>query len=223
MPLNDNQRDELRQMARCEVGRVSERAHFVLMLDQGMTPKQIGQAMTYEVRVVRRWLGRYAADGVDGLYDRSRPGRPTIEPHLNDIVETQAGQPPTVYGYLQTVWTVALLTLHVFTRFNSAVSLSTIRRALHAIRYSWHRPKLTPARKPDPQRLARQARLAEVLAGAADAGLDATLIAADECDVHLLAVLRAMWQRIGEQLRLPTPGQNRRRSVFGGLNIRTGQ
>lgn len=32
-----------------------------------------------------------------------------------------------------------------------------------------------------------------------------------------------MWQRIGEQLRLPTPGHNQRRSVFGGLNIRTGQ
>jgi hypothetical protein len=41
-------------------------------------------------------------------------GSPALEPHLTDIVEAQAGQPPTVYGYLQTVWTVALLMLHVF-------------------------------------------------------------------------------------------------------------
>jgi transposase len=180
---------------------------------------QIAHVMGYEVRTVRRWLRRYDAHDAAGLYDQPKPGRPALERHLTDIVEAQAGQPPTVYGYLQTVWTVALLTLHVFNRFRVAVSASTVRRALHAIHYSWHRPKLTPARKPDPQRAARQARLAEVLA----CPPEATIVAADECDVHLLAVLRAMWQRIGEQLRLPTPGQNRRRSVFGGLNVRTGQ
>lgn len=218
MQLNDSQREALRQMARQAVGRVSERAHFVLMRDQNMTQAQIADVMNYEVRTVRRWLKRFDADGMDGLYDQPKTGRPVREPHLTDIVETQAGQPPTMYGYLQTVWTVALLTVHVFTRFKAAVSPSTVRRALHAIGFSWHRPKLTPARKPDPHRAARQARLAEILACP-----DATVIAADECDVHLLAVLRAMWQRIGEQLRLPTPGQNRRRSVFGGLNIRTGQ
>jgi transposase len=166
MPLNDSQRDELRQMARREVGRVSERAHFVLMRDQNMTQTQIAAAMNYEVRTVRRWLKRFDADGIEGLYDQPKSGRPLLEPHLTDIVEAQAGQPPTVYGYLQTLWTVALLTLHVCTRFNikAAVSASTVRRALHTIGFSWHRPKLTPTRKPDPQRAARQARLAEILA-----------------------------------------------------------
>ncbi|MFC1464581.1 MAG: helix-turn-helix domain-containing protein [Candidatus Brachytrichaceae bacterium NZ_4S206] len=98
---------------------MSERAHFVLMRDQGMTPVQIADAMTYEVRTVRRWLKRFDADGIAGLYDQPKTGRPALEPHLTDVVETQAGQPPTVYGYLQTVWTVALLTLHVFTRFKA--------------------------------------------------------------------------------------------------------
>lgn len=220
MPVNDTQRQKLRQMARREIGRVSERAHFVLMRDQNMTQQQTANVMGYGVRTVRRWLSRFDAEGVDGLYDVPKMGRPQLEPHLTDIVETQAGQPPTVYGYLQTVWTVALLALHVLNRFRVDVSASTIRRALHAVRFSWHRPKLTPARKPDPLHTAKQARLAEVLACPP---AEATIIAADECEVHLLAVLRAMWQRIGEQLRLPTPGQNRRRSVFGGLNVRTGQ
>jgi len=126
-----------------------------------------------------------------GLYDAPRSGRPKIEPHLNDIVEAQAGQPPTGYGYLQTVWTVALLALHLAGRLGVQVSASTVRRALHAIRFSWHRPKLTPARQPDPQRATREARLAEVLASSPDA----TLIAADECEAHLLAVLVAAHRR----------------------------
>jgi len=220
MQLDDNQRQGLRQLARQASGRVSERAHFVLMRDQGMTQQQIANAMTYNLRTVQRGLSRYDLAGLAGLQDEPRPGRGKIEPHLNDMVETQISQPPTVYGYLQTVWTVALLALHLMEHFQVRVSASTIRRALHTVRFSWHRPKLTPARKPDPQRTAKQARLAAVLASSPT---QATLIAADECDVHLLAVLRAMWQRIGTQLRLPTPGQNHRRSIFGGLNIRTGQ
>lgn len=223
MPLDDTQRSALRGLARTAVGRVSERAHFVLMRDQGMTERQIAQAMSYSLRTVQRQLSRFDAQGIFGLYDAPIPGRPRIEPHLNNIVEAQASQPPTVYGYVQTVWTVALLALHVATRVRSrlsaGVSASTVRRALHAINFSWHRPKLTPAHTPDPQRQARQARLAEVLASPPDA----TILAADECDVHLLAVLRSMWQRVGMQVRLPTPGQNRRRSIFGGLNVRTGQ
>lgn len=220
MPLDHNQRQTLRQMARRETGRVSERAHFVLMRDQGLGQKQIADLMGYSLRTVQRALSRFDVQGTQGLYDVPRPGRRKIESHLNDIVETQVGQPPTVYGYLQTVWTVALLALHMVERFKVGVSLSTVRRALHAVRYSWHRPKLTPAKKPDPKRAAKQARLEAVLASPA---VDGVIIAADECDVHLLAVLRAMWQRIGKQARLPTPGMNHRRSIFGGLNIRTGQ
>ena len=220
MPLDDNQRQALRQLARQAVGRVSERAHFVLMRDQEMTQAQIAQTMNYSMRTVQRWLNRYDQYGLDGLEDAPKLGRAKIAPHLNDIIETQAGQPPSVYGYLQTVWTVALLTLHLAERFGIKVSPSTVRNVLHQMRFSWHRPKLTPARKHDPDRAIKQARLAEVLHAPASA---ATIIAADECDVHLLAVLRAMWQRIGEQLRLPTPGHNQRRSVFGGLNLRTGQ
>jgi transposase len=31
-----------------------------------------------------------------------------------------------------------------------------------------------------------------------------------------------MWQRVGTQVRIPTPGQNAKRGVFGALNVRTG-
>jgi hypothetical protein len=47
-------------------------------------------------------------------------------------------------------------------------------------------------------------------------------LAEDECDTQLLAVVRAMWQRVGEQLRIVTPGQNAKRGLFGVLDARTG-
>lgn len=216
--LNDNQRYELRLLARQEIGRVSERIHFVLMSDQGKSPPMIADTFGYDVATVRDWLKRFLVSGVAGLFDEPRSGRPSLYRYLDSVVEAQVSQPPTCSGYLQTIWTLALLVLHLGQRFRIWISSATLRRALTRVHYTWKRPKLAPARRRDPNRVAKEARLAEALADPS-----ATVIAVDECECHLLAVVRAMWQRVGEQLRLPTPGQNRRRSIFGGLNLRSGQ
>lgn len=216
--LNDNQSEELRRAARQAVGRVSERMHFVLMYAHGLSVDEIGRVMNYDPRTIMYWLHAYAAGGLAALDDAPRSGRPKQESHLTDVVETQAGQPPTVYGYLQAVWTVGLLVWHLTERFGVRVSAATMRRALAAVHFTWHRPKLTPARRPDPQRAEKEARLQTVLADP-----DAILIAEDECDMCLLAVVRAMWQRVKTQVRLPTPGQNAKLAVFGALNLRTGE
>jgi len=46
---------------------------------------------------------------------------------------------------------------------------------------------------------------------------------ADESRIQLLPLLRAMWYWVGQQIRVPTPGNNVTRMIFGALNIRTGQ
>lgn len=215
--LNDIQRDEMRLLARRMIGRVSERIHFVLLADAGQSPPEIGALLGYDAATVRLWLKRFLTDGVAGLDDEPRCGRPCTQPHLADIVETQTGQPPTVYGYVQSIWTIALLMTHLGERFRVWVSASSLRRALYGLGFTWRRPKLWPARRPDPERTVKEARLAVALTDP-----HATVVAVDECECHLLAVVRAMWQPIGQQARLPTPGLNRRRSIFGGLNLRTG-
>jgi transposase len=216
--LDDTRRTELRQLARQAVGRVSERAHFVLLADQGHSAPEIGTLLSYDPATVRTWLKAYEQAGCANLDDAPRAGRPRKEPFLTAVVQAQASQPPPNSGYLQACWTVALLAWHLLDRFRIAVSAATLRRALRAARFAWRRPKLAPARRRDPRAAEKEARLAEVLADP-----DAHVLAEDECDVHLLAILRAMWQRIGEQVTIPTPGQNAKRGVFGGLNVRTGE
>ena len=216
--LDDIQQAALRQFARQAIGRESERAHFVLLSDQGYSPDEIGQLMGYAMNTVKLWLSRYAKQGQVGLVDEPRSGRPPIERHLKDILETQASQAPTSYGYIQALWTVRLLVIHLTNRFCVHISASSVRRALHALRFSWHNPKLAPARRPDPDRIEKEAHLHAVLADP-----DATIVAEDECEVCLLGVVRAMWQRVKTQTRLPTPGKNAKLGVFGALNLRTGQ
>jgi transposase len=221
--LNDSEISSLRLLARQEIGRVSERIHYVLMAGSGLSAPHIATLMGYDADSVRTWLSRYAANGIEGLRDQPRSGRPRKQPHLDSMVEAQISPTPDVNGYVQSVWTVALMVLHLALRFKTLVSASTVRRALHRIRFAWKRPKLAPARRADPDRAAKEARLAAVLADP-DPQANANIVAVDECDCHLLAIVRSMWQRIGlaGQKRLPTPGQNHHRSVFGAFNLRTG-
>lgn len=215
--LNDTQKAELQQVARQAVGRVSERAHFVLLSAAGHSPPVIGRLMGYDAQTVRGWLCTYQQRGRAGLEDDPRSGRPKKEPYLTAIVQAQASQPPPNSGYLQACWTVALLVLHLARCFRVIASPFAVRRALHRAGFRWKRPKFAPAQRRDPQAAAKQARIAQALAD--PTGI---FLAEDECDLHLMAVLRACWQRIGEQLRVVTPGQNAKRGVFGALDLRTG-
>lgn len=218
LELDDSECSQLRQMGRQAVGRVSERAHFVLLSAQGYSPPEIGALLGYDVQTVRTWLKAYQAHRCAGLDDAPRSGRPPLDRHLTAVVQAQASQPPPNSGYLQACWTVTLLVLHLATRFRLGVSPSRVRRALHQAKFCWKRPKLAPARRRDPRAAEKEAKIAAILA---DPG--ATLIAEDEADSQLLPILRAMWQRMGEQVRIPTPGQNAKRGMFGALNLRTGE
>lgn len=215
--LNDTQVADLREFARHAPGYVCERAHFVLLSHKGFSCAEISEMLGHAKNTVRQWQERFQREGICGLLDRPRSGRPSKSLHLTDVLEAQMSQDPPCFGYLQAIWTIAMLMTHLCERFRFTCSRSTVRRGLAKIRYSWHRPKLSPAQRPDP--LAEERRAALDAALAENSGV---LLAADECDMCLLAILRSMWQRIGEQARLPTPGQNAKIGVFGAINLRTG-
>lgn len=215
--LSDEQRHELRRVAREAVGRVSERAHMVLLAGQGHGVPEIAKLMEYTAQAVYPWLERYHKLGVTGLYDEPRSGRPPNEPQLVAIVQAQTSQPPECFGYAEAGWTLGGLLRHLRQRFKVQVSRSTLRRALPRAGFVWGRPKLVLPTGQDPATAAKLVRL-----DAALADTQATLIAEDECDMMLLPVLRATWHRRGEQPVVLTPGKNQKRPVFGSVNLRTG-
>src|SRR5512138_912350 len=109
LELNHTEQMDLQRQARRAIGRVSERIHFVLLSAQGYSPPEIGELMGYDLACVRVWLKAYRDGGVAALEDAPRSGRPRSDKHLDDVVETQVGQPPPRFGYLPSIWTVALL------------------------------------------------------------------------------------------------------------------
>jgi transposase len=221
-PLTEGQRRDLERVRRRAVGRVSQRAHMVLLSARGYSVQQIAEIFAVGEEVVREWLHRYTREGPTGLDDRLRPGRPPRDRLARHIVDAQASQSPRAVGLVQGCWTVGLLAAFLVARFRLPLSPSSVRRHLKAGGWRWARPRLAPAshapagqRKVDPAAAWKLAHIARALASTA------TVLYLDECELQLLPVIRACWMK-GPRLRVPTPGQNRKRAVFGALDARTG-
>ncbi len=73
--------------------------------------------------------------------------------------------------------------------------------------------------KRDPDAAAKEAAIAAALRRARRG--ECRLLFLDECDLHLLPVLRACWQK-GPRLRVPTPGTNAKHAFFGALDAVSG-
>jgi transposase len=217
--VSDAQRRELEQVSRQAVGRVALRAHMVLLSARGYRVPQIAAIHDCGCDVVRLWLHRYAQKGVAGLDDLPRSGRPPAHPLAGHIVDTQASQSPECSGHVQSCWTVGLLTAFLAPRFRLVLSCSSVRRYLHRMGWRWVRPRLAPAHKTDPDAPAKEAALAAAQQEARQGR--AHVLYCDECDLHLLPVIRAMWMK-GPRVRVPTPGTNARRAFFGALDVVSG-
>jgi len=217
--LTETQRDELNALSRQAIGRVALRAHMVLLSDRGFTVPQIAIIHACGEDVVRIWLHRYEQHGVAGLEDEPRSGRPPKDPLAGPIVDAQASQSPPCSGHVQCCWSVALLRAFLAQRFRLVLSCASLRRYLHQMGWRWARPRLAPARQPDPAAEAKQTALKEALAEARQ-GL-AALLYLDESDLHLLPLIRSRWMK-GPPRRIPTPGTNRRRAFFGALDAVSG-
>ncbi len=218
---NDDELQELKRMTRQEIGRVAQRAQMILLSAQRRTVPEIARIFEVEYKTVRKWIRRFNAAGPGGLYDEPRSGRPhklseTVRDKLIEMIQ----QDPERAGYQATFWTVAMLVLALADQLRVQLSQSSVRQALHRARLAWGRPRLAMPPKTDPEKAAKQWAIAQAVV---DAGPEAAVLYADESRIELLPLLRAMWHWVGQQIRVPTPGSNIVRDVFGALNIRTGQ
>jgi transposase len=221
-PLSLEHQRRLREMRRRAVGRVALRAQMVLLSARGYTVPQIAEVFDVGEDVVRTWLHHFQERGPDGLADQPRPGRPPKDRLARQIVHTQMHNSPRANGLVQACWTVGLLTSFLLARLGLALSPSSVRRHLHASGWRWARPRLDVAthaprgqRQEDPAAPLKPRLIERALHSAA------VVLYLDECELQLLPVIRARWMK-GPRVRVPTPGQNAKRALFGALDARTG-
>ncbi|UCD50532.1 MAG: helix-turn-helix domain-containing protein [Phycisphaerales bacterium] len=78
LPLRDGDREKLEAMVRKHTlaQRLALRAQILLLCADGIPHRQVKRQLHTSVDAVVRWRGRYEEEGLDGLQDRPRSGRP---------------------------------------------------------------------------------------------------------------------------------------------------
>jgi transposase len=220
--LTPEEQKSLRRQQRRAIGRVAERIHYVLLFARSYPIDQIAALYQVDPRTVASWLERYRTLGVEGLDDLPRSGRPR---RASVAAAAEAccclAASPDQVGAERTTWTRRLLRRHLQERLGCRLSLRTIGRLVAQLGFVFGRPKLTvkPVPGSDEEREASRA----IIATARAVFPKAPCLFGDECDVHLVPVLRGTYHRRGQQPEIPTPGSNHKQPVFGFLNGTTGE
>lgn len=127
--------------------RVRQRAQLIRLLDKGHPPEAVADLMAISVGQVYWWYNRWREEGLAGLSDKPRSGRPTVgdAAYLAKLAEVLEQEPPAL-GYGFNVWNARRLIAHLEQETGVKMAERTFRDLLARLGYVYRRPKhdLTP-------------------------------------------------------------------------------
>src|SRR5205823_8331408 len=134
---------ELRSLARRERdGRVSSRLLALANALDGMRRDEAARAAGMDRQTLRDWVHRYNAEGVAGLRDRPRPGRPCgLDEGQQDALKALILRGPDLARDGCVAWRARDLRGLAERRFGVRYSESGIRRVLHGLDLSWQKAR----------------------------------------------------------------------------------
>ncbi len=127
--------------------RVATRLHAVVLNMEGKSAPEIAQTLKVHRTKVCQWFHRWQDDGIEGLLEGHRTGRPerlSKEQHqtLADILE----RGPVAYGFHSGVWTCPMVCRIIEEEFSIRYHPAHVSRILHGLEFSVQRPKKILAR-----------------------------------------------------------------------------
>lgn len=159
--LTAEQRTELETLYRkTKVPRLRTRAQMVLLAaEQGLSAPAIAAIVRESDDTVARWLKRYVAEGVAGLLDAPKSGRPTVlnEAYRAELVSVVRRRPRSL-NLPFSLWTLQRLVDYMAEHTGQRPALNTLRSALRQAGVVLSRPQHTVS-SPDPEYLLKKRRL----------------------------------------------------------------
>jgi transposase len=155
------QRKELDQLYRTTTApRLRTRAQMVLLsAEQGLKVPQIAVIVRESEATVLRWLKRYRAEGLKGLQDAPRPGRPAeVTAGYRAELLAAVRRRPRSLGLPFSLWTLQRLVDYLAEQTGIRVSDETVRRALKQAATVLSRPQHKIS-SPDPEYQVKKRRL----------------------------------------------------------------
>lgn len=144
--------DEIR---RSEESRYDHRLHGVLLVAQGMSCRQVSELLGDAPRTVAYWVRRFERDGLGGLTEEERPGRPRrlSEEQIQSIDAVLRGQ-PVDFGLTGNLWDGKTLSAYLERQWDVSLGTRQCQRLFRQLGFRLRKPRSLIA-KASPEEQAR--------------------------------------------------------------------
>lgn len=139
--------------------RMRTRAQMILLsAEQGLKAPQIAELVRESERTVQRWLKRYQAEGIQGLYDAPKSGNPgkVTEAYKQELISSVRRRPRAL-GLPFSLWTLERLADYMAEQTGIRISGEAVRQHLKASGIVLSRPQHKIS-SPDPDYMVKKRR-----------------------------------------------------------------
>ncbi|MDA9982071.1 helix-turn-helix domain-containing protein [Gammaproteobacteria bacterium] len=142
------------EIVRSEEARYDHRLHGLLLITAGQSSQQIAELFGEDRRTVQRWVNTFEAQGLDGLREGERPGRPkTIDARQWVLLGKDLRRSPTEFGYAAGLWDGKLLSEHLHAHYGVTLGVRQCQRLFRQMGFRFRKPRPQVAQS-DPARVA---------------------------------------------------------------------
>lgn len=197
--LSEEEKAGLNRLRLSQRSKIGERAHYVLLSNEGRSVSEIAKHLSRNEHTIRLWLNRYIENGLFGLETRNKPGRlakkaPVIESHLTELLSKS----PQDYGYQEAGWQINLLQ-DWFNKQGVPACDKTIAKSMNKLGFVYKRfSKAIPLNTPSAaEKKARISKIVEEISQ--DKALDIEILFADESHFSNQPYVSRGWFKRGEK------------------------
>ena len=127
---------------RSSEAKYSHRLHSVLLVAQGMNCKQVAELFGDATRTVEYWVNRYINEGLAGLTDVERPGRPPkLSSKQLDEINAVLREDPKTVGLEGGMWDGKMLSSYIKKKYDIDLSVRQCQRLFRQFRFRLRKPR----------------------------------------------------------------------------------
>jgi transposase len=131
--------DEIR---RDDASRYDHRLHGVLLVAQGMTCPKVAQVLGDSPRTVVNWVQRFETEGLAGLSEGERPGRPgRLNKRQLARVETALRTSPSKFGLPTEMWDGPTLSAFLQRELDVTLKVRQCQRLFRQMGFRLRKPR----------------------------------------------------------------------------------
>jgi transposase len=131
--------DEIR---RSEESRYDHRLHGVLLVAQGLTCPEVAGLLGDSRRTVEYWVHRFETEGLAGLREGERPGRPTrLSDQQLKLVSAALRLPPRDSGMEGNLWDGKLLSAYLEREYGVGLGVRQCQRMFRQFGFRLRKPR----------------------------------------------------------------------------------